>query len=81
MRDVLKRIEKLECRVNPPAPPRVVRTIIQFVKAENGKPAPWNPTRASTYDHGDAIERDPEETIEAFELRASAHFPGSFLIA
>ena len=74
MRDVLKRLERLEQTATRREPLRIVRQIIGI---ENGKPAPWNPAWARC--DGATITRG-DESPEAFEARALDHFAGNRLI-
>ena len=71
MRDLWKRLEALEARGEQREPLRVVR---QIIGCRDGQALPWNPTRAKC--RGETIARDADETPEAFQTRALAHFTG-----
>jgi hypothetical protein len=82
MRDLWKRLERLEATAVPPERMRIVRTITGTC---DGQSTPWNPGRASNrrrraQDVEEDLVRNPGEPIEAFEARAAAHFPGDYII-
>lgn len=67
----MRRLEQLEARAPSREPLRIVRQIIEPNK-------PWNPAIAEC--GGEAINREPEETAEAFEARALSQLKGSRVI-
>jgi hypothetical protein len=79
LRELIKRLERLEKAEAPVGITRIVRVI---VGATDGQRTPWNPTRA--YSHADgapaAIGRDTGEAVQTFEARAAAHFPCHYII-
>jgi hypothetical protein len=74
MRDLLKRIDRLEQEQAPRAEP--FRAIIRLIKPlpGGGGPAPWKPTWAQEIHKPDArsLKREGGESGEAFEARALA---------
>jgi hypothetical protein len=68
----MRRLEQLEART---APPRVALRIVRQIIEPN---KPWNPAHAECA--GEAINREPEETAEAFEARALSQLKGSRVI-
>lgn len=67
MREALKRLERLEARTPDESKP--FRLCVQFI----GFDEEWNPARA--WGAGGEIERDPSESVAAFEARAAERFP------
>lgn len=82
MRELLKRLDRLESAIATPEAMRIVRVISLVI---DGREAPWNPgsayaRRRRAEDAEVEILRHPGEPIEAFEARAAAHFPGDYII-
>jgi hypothetical protein len=78
VRDLMKRLQRLEGGMRlDGGVTRIVRTI---VAVDDGRALPWNPRRAYTHGQPQALERNKDETIEAFEARAAAHFPAHYVI-
>jgi hypothetical protein len=75
MRELLKRLDRLEgaTMARNREPIRIIRQIIEPGGGAGGA-MPWNPTRAEC--GGQVIERQRDETPEAFQDRAVGAFPG-----
>lgn len=69
MRDLMKRLERLETQSAVLSRPRIVRRII----SRTGEP--WNPIWArARRDSLESIERGPGESVQDFEGRAAERF-------
>lgn len=76
MRELLKRLDRLEQAT--PKKAKQWRIIRPMVGAQDGRPAPWRPEWARC--DGQSITRANDESPEAFEARALAHFTGNRIV-
>ncbi len=74
MRELMKRLERLEDRSGPRTVPRVVVTFVS--PSANGPLYHRDTASDGVMGHGVTIRREPNETTEAFQERALATFPG-----
>lgn len=78
----MQRLERLE-RNAMNVPPAPFRATILLIGARDGKAEPWDPRWAEGGDYSgerERIQRQPDESPEAFEARARAQFPAGLLL-
>lgn len=79
MRDLLKRLDRLATAMAPGGSPP--RCVVHFIGSNgSGNAERWAPRWASGYAGAERIERNADETPEAFEARALAEIPGFVLM-